>query len=110
VKNEYNYPDPDEILLAAENEAPKLNIRHYYAAMGTLRAKGYSFGDVAKWLTERLGTKITRSQVAYVLTTPTEVLDAMAEAEALEREADEMSEALGVGDAVVEINGKKVEE
>ena len=39
VNNEYEYPGPDEILEAAEAEPPKLNLRHYYAAMGTLRSK-----------------------------------------------------------------------
>jgi hypothetical protein len=110
VKNEYEYPDPSEILEAAEAEPPKLNLRHYYSAMGTLRSKGFSFADVAKWLSEKLGTKITRSQVAYVLTTPVEVLDAEAQDEAMEREADEMSEEMGTGEAIISINGKKIEE
>ena len=110
VNNEYEYPGPDEILEAAEAEPPKLNLRHYYAAMGTLRSKGYSFADVAKWLSEKLGAKVTRSQVAYVLTTPSEVLDAEAQDEDLEREADEMSEEMGTGDAIISINGKKIAE
>jgi len=78
--------------------------------MGTLRHKGYSFGDVAKWMSERLGAKITRSQVAYVLTAPDEVLDADAEAEALEHDADQLSEAHRLGEAITNINGQEIRE
>lgn len=60
-------------------------------------------------MSERLGAKITRSQVAYVLTAPDEVLDAEAHDEDLEREADQMAEEHRLGQAIVAINGKKIE-
>lgn len=105
-----SFPDPEEIFNAAEAELPKLNLRRYRAAMSALRVKEYSFGDIAKWMTERLGVKVTRSQVAYVLTAPEGALDAEDEAEQLEREADRISEEERLGGAVTEVNGMKVTE
>ncbi len=106
----YIPPDPQQLFDEAEAEIPKPNLRLYLAAMSSLRRKGYSFADVAKWMTERLGVKITRSQVAYVLTAPAEVLEADEEAEALEQEADRIAEENQLGDAVTHVNGKKVAE
>lgn len=106
----HELPNPNEIFEAADAEAPKLNLRHYAAAMRVLRAKDYSFADVAKWMSKKLGVEITRSQVAYILTAPDGALEADEEAEDLEREADQIAEENELGDAVTHVNGRRIEE
>ena len=57
--------------------------------MFTMREKGYSFQEIAAWLSEKLGIAVKRSQVAYILTTPS---DAQLEAEQRENMMDEADE------------------
>ena len=105
-----SFPDPRIIFEAADAESPKFNLRVYHAGMANLRAKGYSFGDIAKWMSEQLGVKVTRSQVAYVLTAPAGALEADEQDECDEDEADQIAEQNELGAAVTEINGRKVAE
>ena len=85
-------PDPDALEELAEAMPRKVTLRNYVGAMGTLRAKGYSYQEVAEWLSKKLGAEVTRSQVSYLLNIPDYVLEREKEEAQAEEEADEREE------------------
>lgn len=91
--DEFEIPSPDELAEEAENTPRKVNFRSYYRTVCILRGKGFSYGDIADWLGERIGQKPTRSQVAYLLTTPPDILAEDEEAEQMQAEAEEAEES-----------------
>ena len=55
--------------MEAESMAIKVPLGDYRAAMQLMKDKGYSYREVAEWISEKLGVQITRHKVAYVLNT-----------------------------------------
>lgn len=86
---EIDFPSPDELKLEADGMPPKISLSRYHHALEAMRSKGYSYAEVARWISEKLGQAITRNQVAYLLTTPPEALAAQEEEEEMEDRADE---------------------
>lgn len=62
--------DPDTLADMSEAMPIKVPLRRYLTAMRNLRAKNYSYAEIADWMSTQLKVEITRSQVAYALTTP----------------------------------------
>jgi hypothetical protein len=58
---------PQVLERMAEDEPRKVRLWDYLKAMETLRGKGFSYQDVADWINEKLGSEVTRNQVAYTL-------------------------------------------
>ena len=85
---------PDEFNEFVDSVPRKVNLRDYSAGIHALRRKGYSFAEIAEMASGKLGVKITRSQVAYILTTPPDVLADEEEAERMEAE-EEAAEEFG---------------
>ena len=47
-------------------EDARVDIFPYEKAILTMRERGYSYGEIAKWLTEAIGAPVKRGQVYYV--------------------------------------------
>ena len=47
-------------------EKPRVNVLAYEEAILELRKRGYSYGEIAKWLTKEIGATVKRGQVYYV--------------------------------------------
>lgn len=58
---------PHHINAEAEELPRKIALVDYRPGMISMRQKGYSFQDIADWLSEKLGQKITRHQISYVV-------------------------------------------
>ena len=82
--DEIEFATADELHTAAEEMPPKPPLRIYRATMDHLRTKGYSYQEIADWLSQQLGVPVKRAQVSYLLTTPSQVLEADEEAEEIE--------------------------
>jgi len=85
-------PPPEVLEELVDAMPPKVPLRHYYTALKSMRLKGYSYAEIADWVSATLGMKVTRSQVSYVLNAPAEVMEAEENAEEAERLADEAEE------------------
>ena len=59
--------DPDVIADMSDSMPTKVPLRRYLTAMSNLRAKNYSYAEIAAWMSKQLKVDITRSQVAYAL-------------------------------------------
>jgi len=70
MHNEYNYRPAQAAELEVASMPPKIPLRDYKYAMEQMKAKGYSYQEVTDWICEFLGATVTRSQVIYVITTP----------------------------------------
>lgn len=70
------FPSADELHLRAEAMPPKPPLRKYRKTMQSIKDKGYSYQDIADWMSKQLGVPIKRNQVSYMLTTSSLVLDA----------------------------------
>ena len=81
-----DYVTPDEFNEFVDLVPRKVNLRDYYSGICGLRRKGYSFAEIADMVSDKLGQKITRSQISYLLTTPPEIL--------AEEEEEERQEAM----------------
>ena len=94
---ENSLPSPDDAAEKVAEMPPKVNLRHYLGALEGMRAKGYSFREIAEWISEFLGVKINRSQVVYLLTADPDRLEEEAEDEYHEQEMDdrELEDARG---------------
>jgi transposase-like protein len=46
-------PHPDALLREAEEEPSYRDLREYVPVISTLRGKGFSYRDIAEWLSER---------------------------------------------------------
>lgn len=61
---------PDVIAAKAKQmpwkENARVNVSSYEDAILTLRERGYSYGDIAKWLSKELNAPVKRGQVYYV--------------------------------------------
>ena len=86
--NELDFPSPYDLKLEAEGMPPKVSLSQYFGALKAMKSKGYSYAEVAEWISGRLGVEVTRNKVAYLLTTPPEVLDEDDRADQAEAEAD----------------------
>ncbi len=73
---ESDFPDPMLVEKMAEDAPPKVPLRDYLGAMQMLRAKRYSYQEIADWISEILGTEVKRNQISYLLNAPPEVLEA----------------------------------
>ena len=86
---ELDFPPPEVIEQAADDMPPKPPLREYRSAMISLREKGYSYQEIAAWLSEKLGAPIKRNQVTYVVNTDPLVQDIEEREETEEDEAAE---------------------
>lgn len=77
VREQSPYPDPHHLLMEAEEEMANSDLRQYADVISTLRSKGFSFREIAQWLTKR-GVPTDHNGVYRVFTTalhPIEVED-----------------------------------
>ena len=77
VRERSPYPDPHDLLMEAEEEMANSDLRQYTRVISTLRSKGFSFREIAQWLTKR-GVPTDHNGVYRVFTTamhPGEVQD-----------------------------------
>ena len=79
-------PDPETLLLEADQEPNYRNLADYVGVIRTLREKGFTYRDVAEWLTER-GVEADHNAVYRVYTKNMSDLDAIDEARREEEEA-----------------------
>lgn len=85
MNNEYPPLPSSEELAAEVNSMPrKIRLRNYLEPMSAMRAKGYSYAEIAEWMTEKLESEVTRSQVFYILNAPL----AQQDAEEMEEETE----------------------
>jgi len=63
-----NHPDviADKAKEMPWKENARVNVLPYETAILALRERGYSFGEIAEWLTKELGAPVKRGQVYYV--------------------------------------------
>lgn len=97
--------NPKAIWEEAQNaEAPEIkhSLSDYYETIYCLRGKGWSYRQIATWLTEH-GIKANFNQVYYVTRTPREVYRKMEEEDALTEDAFE-------NDAVIFTEGNHAKE
>jgi hypothetical protein len=64
---EPEFPPADAVEREAEEMPLKLPLRNYKRAMDILREKGYSYQEVADWISKQLGVTVTRNQAAYII-------------------------------------------
>ena len=83
--------DPDVLADMSDSMPTKVPLRRYLTAMSNLRAKNYSYAEIAAWMSKQLKVDITRSQVAYALNIPASIQAEEDKLEALEDEAEEHS-------------------
>lgn len=60
-------PHPDDLMHEAEEEANYRDLADYTQVIGKLREKGFSYRDIAEWLTER-GVEVDHNAVFRVYT------------------------------------------
>lgn len=60
--NEENLPSPDALLAEAEQERSPNILSSYWAVMHTLRNKGFSYREIAAWLSGR-GVQVDHNEV-----------------------------------------------
>ena len=84
-------PTPEELEAAADALPVKVPLADYRDVMATLRAKNYSYQDIADWLADALKVPVKRNQVSYILNTEPTVLAMEEREEADSDEADEHS-------------------
>ncbi len=64
-------PSPAELLQLAKDYMPPYTaskvLRTYRPAMLILREKGYSYAEIARWMSARLPSAVTRMQVYLVV-------------------------------------------
>lgn len=87
--DDLDFPPPEIVEQAADELPPKPPLRDYRTAMISLREKGYSYQEIAEWLSKTLGVSVKRNQVSYVVNTDPHVQDLEDREEAEEDEADE---------------------
>jgi hypothetical protein len=90
--DERDLPSPDALEDEVHLMPPKVPLRHYYGALKAMRDKGYSYAEVAQWISQKLGLEISRNKVAYLLNTPAHVLEAEDEEEALDEMDDQAAQ------------------
>jgi|LakMenEpi03Aug12_release.lakeMendotaPanAssembly.Ray.scaffolds.fasta_scaffold894438_2 hypothetical protein len=84
------YPDPHDLLVEAEAELANSDLGQYAEVIRILRTKGFSFREIAQWLTKR-GVPTDHNGVYRVFTTalhPAAVEDAEEQAS---RQPEELS-------------------
>ena len=81
-------PHPDSLLMEAEQEPNYRDLAEYTSVIGKLREKGFTFRDIAEWLTER-GVEADHNAVYRVYAKNMSDLEAMQEAQ---RDEDEERE------------------
>lgn len=62
------HPDPYDLLIEAQAELANSDLRQYAEVIRTLRTKGFSFREIAQWLTKR-GVPTDHNGVYRVFTT-----------------------------------------
>jgi len=80
-------PNPESILLSAQSEPDYRDLSHYRESIVTLRRKGFSFRDIAEWLSKR-NIAADHNAVYRVFVKKMTLEDAETEAD-LEKEGDE---------------------
>ena len=84
-------PLPDELLREAEEEPNYRDLSQYASVIGTLREKGFSYRDIADWLSQR-GVEVDHNAVYRVYTNSLSDYDAHLESQREDREAQEEAE------------------
>jgi len=84
-------PPPELLLQEAEQEPNYRGLSQYAAVIGTLREKGFSYRDIADWLSER-GVEVTHSAVYRVYTNSLSDYEAHLESLREDQEAQEEAE------------------
>ena len=86
-------PPPEELFREAEQELNYRDLSHYTDTIRILREKGFSYRDIAEWLSER-GVPVDHNAVYRVFTNSLSDYDAHLESERVDEEAQE--EACGI--------------
>jgi hypothetical protein len=81
-------PPPEELLLEAEQEPNYRDLSHYGSVIGTLRGKGFSYRDIADWLSQR-GVEVDHNAVYRVYTNSLSDHDAHLESQREDEEAQD---------------------
>ena len=81
-------PPPDILEHEAEQEPNRRLLRDYFGAIRTLREKGFSFRDIAEWLTER-GVEADHNAVYRVFTRKITPMEDLEEQEREREEAED---------------------
>lgn len=87
---ESEFPQPEVLEEAADEMPRKVPLQSYKHAMLKLREKGYSYQEVAVWISKQLDVPVTRNQVAYVVNMEPDPEQEEAE---VEREAEDAARA-----------------
>jgi transposase-like protein len=84
-------PWPEELQRQAEEEPNYRDLSQYASVIGTLREKGFSYRDIADWLSQR-GVEVDHNAVYRVYTNSLSDYDAHLESQREDREAQEEAE------------------
>jgi DNA-binding transcriptional MerR regulator len=68
IESSSPYPDPRELLIEAQSELANKDLSQYADVIRTLREKGFSFREIAQWLSKR-GVPTDHNGVYRVFTT-----------------------------------------
>ena len=86
--NPSNPRSPESLENEASEMPEKIDLLDYRGSMITMREKGYSYQEVAKWLSEKLGISITRNKIAYVVNTDPTLQDIENQEESIQDEME----------------------
>ncbi len=67
VPDELTFPPAEFVMKRSAAMPPKVPLKDYREALCGLREKGYSFQEIANWISELLGVEVNRNQVVYVV-------------------------------------------
>jgi transposase-like protein len=81
-------PPPEELFREAEEEPNYRDLSHYADTIRILRDKGFSYRDIAEWMSER-GVPVDHNAVYRVFTNSLSDYDAHLESERVDQEAQE---------------------
>lgn len=81
-------PPPDVLEQWAEEEPDLFDLGAYFGAMRTLRSKGFSYREIAEWLTDH-GVQVDHNTVYRVYTRNLSDHEARMEEQEVDREAEE---------------------
>jgi hypothetical protein len=84
-------PWPEELQRQAEEEPNYRDLSQYASVIGTLREKGFSYRDIADWLSQR-GVEVDHNAVYRVYRNSLSDYDAHLESQREDREAQEEAE------------------
>ncbi len=84
-------PSPERLQLEAEGEPNYRDLSSYASVIGTLRGKGFSYREIAEWLSER-GLEVDHNAVYRVYTNSLSDYDAHLESQRADEDAQAEAE------------------